>query len=166
MAKLILVMGCSAVGKTTFAKQYAKDNNYLYLAPDSFYELINGDDKIRTHRFTVWITLFQAINAAMEANRDVVIDTNALRINDRDQFLGWFPNFEHHLIYIDAPWEVRKTNNQNRDRHIPEDILKQMEDIVEPPHWNGLDRRWKTFIHIRNTDNRYQIIESRGKLDE
>ena len=160
--KLILVCGCSGVGKTTFAKSLANGRGYRYLAPDDFYELVNGDAKIRTNRFTVWMTFFSAINAAMEEGQSVVIDTNALRLNDRDQFLDWFPDFDHHMIFIDAPYELRSKNNQARDRHVPEDALKRMDDIIEPPRWFGLDRRWLGFVHYRNHNNVLEITEAKG----
>jgi len=126
MAKMYLVMGASGAGKTTFAKDFAKRSNLLYLAPDNFYALINGDECIRTNKFEVWISLFQAIHVAELAGRDCIIDTNALSINDRDQFLGWFPTFEHHLIYIEADEELRKSNNRQRVRQVPDTEIEKM----------------------------------------
>lgn len=162
MANLYLVMGCSGVGKTTFSKRFAKENGMLYLAPDDIYALINGDERIRDNKFTVWITLFQAIHAAEESGRDCVVDTNALTQNDRDQFLGWFPTFDHHLVYIEAAPELRRQNNLQRLRQIPDEDMDRMTQLVQPPTWGHLDKRWLTFTHMMNVDNKFEIVEKRG----
>lgn len=153
MAKMYLVMGASGAGKTTFAKKFAKDNNLLYLAPDDFYAVINGDDRIRENKFEVWISLFQALHVAEINGINCVVDTNALTIIDRDQFLGWFPTFEHHLIYIEASPELRKKNNQQRLRQIPDSEMDKMTERLQVPCGETLDKRWATFTHMVNNNN-------------
>ena len=158
---LVLFMGPSGVGKTTLAKKFAKENDYVYLAPDDFYKQINGDDKIRNNRFTVWVAFFSAINANMEVKKNVVLDSNALRLNDRDQFLDWFPDFNHYLCFVEASYEQRSANNQKRDRKVPEEAMRRMDDVLEPPRWFGLDRRWIGFVHIKNENNKFKIVEEK-----
>ena len=162
MAKMYLVTGCSGVGKTTFSKRFAEERNLLYLSPDDFYALINGDDRIRDNKFTVWITLYQAIHAAEMSGRDCIIDTNALTQIDRDQFLGWFPTFDHHLVYIEATPELRKHNNLQRTRHVPDEEMDRMSALVQPPRWGHLDKRWMSFTHIVNNNNKFEVVTQKG----
>ena len=162
MAKMILVSGCSGVGKTSFSKQYASIHNLLYLSPDNFYKIMNGDERIRKNKFDVWQALFRAIHNAERDGIDCIIDTNALKQVDRDQFLGWFPNFEHHLVYIHADPELRYMNNMSRDRKVPDEDMRRMDEVVQIPNWETLDRRWKSFMRINNSHNCFLIAEQGG----
>lgn len=161
MAKMYLMSGCSGVGKTTFAKKFAEENNLLYLGTDEFYALINGDETIHENSFEVWIALYQAIHAAEMNGRDCIVDTNALTVVHRDQFLDWFPTFEHHLIFINASEKLRKANNLSRRRQVPEAEMKKMVLKLEYPFWERLDMRWRSLLWIANVDNKFSIVERR-----
>lgn len=73
---MILVSGCSGCGKTTFSKQFAHLHNYLYLCPDDFYALINGDERIHTNKFDVWMALYRALHIAERDQINCILDTN------------------------------------------------------------------------------------------
>ena len=162
-ARMILVSGCSGSGKTTLSKQYASVHNLRYLCPDDFYATINGDERIHQNKFDVWMCLYRAIHIAEQEQVDCIIDTNALTRVDRDQLLGWFPNFEHHLIYVEASEDLRKKNNMLRLRHVPDEDMKRMSEIVEPPEWESMDKRWRSFLYINNVDNHFIIVTQEGE---
>ena len=163
MAKMYLMSGCSGVGKTTFAKKFAEENDLLYLGTDEFYALINGDETIHENSFEVWIALYQAIHAAEMNGRDCIVDTNALTVLHRDQFLDWFPTFEHHLIFINASEKLRKANNLSRRRQVPETEMKKMALKLEYPFWERLDMRWCSLLWIANVNNKFSIVERRNR---
>ena len=152
MAKMYLMCGCSGAGKTTFSKQFAKENNLKYLGIDDFYALINGDECLHTNTFEVWIEFYKAIHDAEVNNIDVIIDTNAITRSHREQFLEWFPTFEHHLIFISADVDLRKKNNKSRRRQIPDDIMDKMTKRLESP-W--IDEKFKTIYFIENINNNF-----------
>ena len=158
MARMFLCCGMSGAGKTTFSKKFAEYNNIEYLSPDDFYLQINGDEKIRKNKFLVWISLFNKIHQLEIKGKDCIIDTNALTYVDRTQFLNWFPSFEHHLIYIDAPLGLCFENNFNRDRVIPEEIMEELWEKLEPPDEDE-DERWVTLYEKKNVDN---VLELHG----
>ena len=154
MAKMYLVCGASGCGKTTFARRYI-EQGCLYFSPDSYYALINGDAGRRENLFEVWISLFVAIHVAEKCGRDCVVDTNALTVGRRAQFLDWFPGFEHHLVYIEAEEDLRRKNNINRSRTIPEIIMDQMaQELV--PVTPGEDLRWNSISFWVNKENHFQ----------
>lgn len=152
MTKMYLMCGCSGVGKTTFSKKFAKDNGLLYLGIDDFYALVNGDECIHTNTFEVWIEFYKAIHKAEINNIDVIVDTNAITKSHREQFLEWFPTFEHHLIYIEASEALRKKNNISRRRQVPEDAMDRMTALLEKP----LNDNFKTITYILNLNNEFQ----------
>lgn len=156
--------GCSAVGKTTFAKQFAVTNGFRYLSADNFYAAINGDERIHENKFEVWMALYRAIHLAQEQGIDIIVDANTLTTIDRDQLLGWFPKFEHHLVYIYADPELRRINNLSRSRQVPENAMERMTDIVQEPCMESLDRRWISYVRINNVDNNFTVAEKKGNV--
>ncbi len=155
MAKMVLVCGASGCGKTTFAGRYT-EQGFLYFSPDSFYALINGDVRRRDHLFEAWMSMFVAIHAAEQDGRDCVVDTNALTVGQRAQFLDWFPAFEHHLVYIEAGEDLRRKNNRNRSRTIPEENMDRMaRELV--PVTDGEDLRWASISIWENKENCFRL---------
>ena len=152
MAKMYLMCGCSGAGKTTFAKEFAKENGLTYLGIDDFYALVNGDECIHTNSFEVWIEFYKVIHEAEINNIDVVIDTNAITRSHREQFIDWFPTFEHHLIYVKAALELRKKNNKSRRRQVPDDVMDKMHNKMQIP---SLDEQFKTIAIITNFENNF-----------
>ena len=167
MAKMFLMCGCSGVGKTTFAKAFAERNGLLYLGVDEFYAKINGDECLHINFFEVWIEYFKAIHEAEINNIDCVVDTNAITFCHREQFIEWFPSFEHHLICIDADYELRMKNNQARRRQVPEEAMRAMSQRFQYPYDGTENKKWKTIRYFLNTDNKLRGPEFwRGEKDE
>lgn len=78
MAKMYLMCGLSGVGKTTFAKKFAEENNLVYLGIDEEYARINGDECIHENTFRVWISFYEKIHSLEVAGIDCIVDTNAI----------------------------------------------------------------------------------------
>ena len=152
MPKMYLMCGCSGAGKTTFSKQFAKEHNLLYLGIDDFYAKVNGDECIHTNTFEVWIEFYKAIHDAEMKGLDCIIDTNAITKVHRAQFIEWFPTFEHHLIYISADENLRKHNNKQRRRQVPDDVMDRMTAQLEQPITS---ERFDTVTYIFNINNQF-----------
>lgn len=162
MARMILICGASGCGKTTFARQLARSEGLLHFTPDDFYALINGDECIHENLFEAWSAMFLAIHTAERNGKDCIVDTNALTVGQRAEFLDWFPGFEHHLIYIEASEQLRQRNNRQRRRVIPEDaIVRMTRDIV--PVTPEEDPRWKSISCWKNEDNHLTLLWSHEK---
>lgn len=164
MAKMMVVSGCSAVGKTTFAKRFASARGFRYLSADNFYATINGDERIHENKFEVWIALYRAIYIAQEQDVDIIVDANMLTHVDRDQLLGWFPKFEHHLVFIHADEPLRMRNNMLRSRQVPDKAMEYMHLHVQEPVWEEMDRRWLSYTRINNVNNNFIFAEQEGDI--
>lgn len=154
MAKMYLMCGCSGAGKTTFAKKFAVEHNLLYLGVDDFYAKVNGDECLHINAFEVWIEFFKAIHEAEINNIDCIIDTNAITRCHREQFIEWFPTFEHHLIFIEANVDLRKRNNLSRRRQVPDDAMDAMTQRLEVPSTSE-NSKWKSITFIYNDENHF-----------
>ena len=165
MAKMFLMCGHPGSGKSTYAKELAKQNHYRYLSIDDMYAAFNGDPTSHENKFDVWMTFFRQIHAAEVAGQDIVVDTNAPTRADRDEFLNWFPSFEHHLIWVIAPLDLCLKNNQNRSRVIPTDQMHKLFEFFEPIRYDeycwhsGRRSKWVSISTIMNNNNHFEKRE-------
>lgn len=157
MAEFYLVCGMPGSGKTTFAKEFCKRNGYHYFSPDEYYKKINGDEKNRANKFKVWHTMFDDLNTAMENGYNCVVDTAAVTDYQRVEFLNWFPEFNHHLIYIDADWYRIVWNNAARERFVPEEKLEKYWCECDFMGGEFEDERWQTCTCLVNEDNELKL---------
>lgn len=162
-ATFVLICGLSGAGKSTLAKVIAERFGMKYLSADEFYEKVNGDECIHINKFEVWIELFKAVHECEIEGIDCLVDSNALSTSGRDEFINWFPNFNHHIIYVDADDALRMENNQRRKRRIPDSVMLGMRARAEPPVWATLDKKWKSLLRIQNIGNHYKIIQKEGE---
>lgn len=164
MPNMYLMCGISGSGKTTFSQDLEKRTGIKRLGIDDFYKKINGDECKHDNTFNVWIAFFKEINKMSEQEKDCIIDTNALTWHQRMQFIEWFPNFNHHIIFIDAPFELQKKNNQTRIRKVPDNAMDKMARNLQKPTVE-LDKDWDTITYIENKNNRFQTpIAIKGEL--
>lgn len=163
MAKMFLMCGHPGSGKSTYAREFAKQNNFRYLSIDDMYAIFNGDPTSHDNKFDVWMTFFRQIHAAEIAGQDIVIDTNAPTRADRYEFLNWFSNFEHYLIWVHASEKLCLKNNQHRSRVIPEDHMKKLFTSFEKPtiledRFVKTRSHWKGIFKITNHNNKFVSV--------
>ena len=120
MPNMICLAGVPGVGKTTWANGFLKTHpDYRYFSPDLYYERINGDDTIRANTFEVWMAMFRDINTAMKQGKNVLVDTDNLTFHQRTQWIEWFPDFMHILVFFEAPFETCYAQMKQRRRQLP-----------------------------------------------
>lgn len=156
---IYIMCGISGAGKTTFAKKFAEENKLLYLNPDAFYAAFNGDECIHENKEEVWECLYKAIRTAGKNCKNTLLDTNCLTIEDRKQLLDWTPEFNHYLIFVEAPFSLCLSNNASRRRVIPEAEMYKFKDKLQKPSVNE-DERWDGFAHIIKYTNETFSIEN------
>ena len=150
--KLYMMCGVPGSGKTTYAKKFAEENGLMYICPDNFYALYNGDECRHYHEFEIWMALFRALHMAEEDKRDCVFDTNAPTFTDRSQIIDWFPSFEHHLVCIQAPKELCLRNNVSRRRVIPQrEMDRMLAQFHEPDEYDF--EKWDSVTFLWNENN-------------
>lgn len=119
MPNMICLAGMPGVGKTTWARNFLKTHpDYRYFSPDLYYERINGDDTKRFNTFEVWMSMFRDINTAMKAGKNIIIDSDNLTYHQRMQWIEWFPNFTHVLVFFEASWDTCYNQMKQRRRQL------------------------------------------------
>ena len=163
---MFITCGHPGSGKTTFAKQFAEANSFRYLSIDDTYAAFNGDPTSHDNKFDVWLTFWRQIHAAEMQRCSVVIDINAPTKPDRDDFLNWFPEFDHHIIEVWALKALCRENNQRRARIIPDDQLEKIFKLFEPIDRDEMsDKRktrsyWGSHTVIYNDRNHFTMYDT------
>jgi predicted kinase len=167
MANFYLVCGISGGGKTILSQRIIEKNPNIKLYDvDKYYALINGDECIHENCFDVWIKLYQDLHDSEIKNEDILLTTNALTVHQRNQFIEWFPTFNHHLLWVTAPKEKCIEGNQSIERKIPMEKLLNGWKRMEFP--NADEYGWDSITQITNCwdHENYIIFSLKGDITE
>ena len=166
MAKFYLICGISGGGKSILtARILTKNPGLKIFDPDDYYRKVNGDECIHENFFPVWMNMWQDIHDCEIRGEDVLINSNALTVAQRNQFIEWFPTFEHHMIWVISPKEKCIEGNEKRRRHVPLDKLMSQWERMEFP--NAHELGWDSITHLTNfwTDD-YIIFKLKGDIEK
>ena len=124
MSQMICLAGMPGSGKTTWAQEFLKKHpDFLYFSPDSYYERINGDECDRTDTFEIWMAMFRDIHIAEKNFNNVLIDSDNLTYAQRNQWIEWFPDFQHILVFFEASWNTCYEQMLHRRRQLSYDTM-------------------------------------------
>lgn len=132
MATMYILVGAPATGKSTYAKENFKDA--IIVSSDKVREIMYGSEEIQGSpaavfsqvHFNCWQYLVQGI--------DVVVDATNISKKNRAKLRGGMPlDTEFKAIVFKTDLETAIKRNAERDRHVPEDVIKRMFKNFEMP---------------------------------
>lgn len=135
--KAILMSGIAGSGKSTWANKYASEHvNTVVVSTDALrYELFNSYVLDNDQEKIVQKTIMERIRKAAEQGLDVILDiavvVNKNRIKWYNKIRQYYKHIE--LVYFDIPLETCLLNNQDRERHVPEHVIRFMNGIRQDP---------------------------------
>lgn len=137
MPTLTLLVGLPASGKTTFCeKSFNEEGSPVRISLDDFRKLICGKDYFKPFEPTVHAWAQQTTRYLLSQGHDVVLDATSLTQGLRNiwvslarEYLGVYTS----CIYFDVPFEVCLKRNAERERKVPEDVIKRMSEQLQPP---------------------------------
>ena len=147
--KLIFMYGPPAAGKTTYSKNYCKENSgVIRISADEIRQVLYGSQDIYGNSERIFKALLQRMRSALLDGFDVIYDATNLRLDYRMDFLTALQNVpcskEIRCIYVDE--DTARQRHNVRGRNIPWDDLKPYFDIHEPP---TLDEGWDVIRVVR-----------------
>lgn len=139
---LVVLVGISGAGKTTYAKKYIAENgNTVHLSSDSIRKELYGDESIQDNPAAVFELMQKRAIEALNEGKDVVYDATSVTRKDRASIISKVPKFarvECHIIW--APIEICIERDAARERIVGEEVIDKMLKRFQAPYFDeGFD---------------------------
>ena len=140
MKTLIMLSAVPAAGKTTWAKNYQKehDNVYIINSDDVRLELTNGNYQDRSKQKEVWELFEKRIHEYANKSEDVTVILDALNdVNPvRYKYLSTTPEYDKKILVL-FPTTLENSQKYNGERvwpnKVPDDVLVMLNKKFEEP---------------------------------
>lgn len=135
-----------AAGKTTWAKNYQKehDNVYIINSDDVRLELTGGNYQDRSKQKEVWELFEKRIHEYANKGEDVTVILDALNdVNSvRYKYLSTTPEYDRKILVL-FPTTLENSQKYNGERvwpnKVPDDVLIMLNNKFEEPSQEVLD---------------------------
>lgn len=156
MAKLIVLVGLPASGKSTYAKKIAGRCNATIISSDSIREKITGDVNNQNDNQLVFEEVFKQGRELLNSNKNVIIDATNINRKRRVHMI----NHElkagvYEVHYMNTDVDRCKSNNLNRERIVPEFVIDNMYKSLHIPVKN---EGWDKVFYI-NQENKFANLK-------
>ena len=147
---LIYLVGLPASGKSTYAKEL-KDKGYNIHSSDSIREELYGDENIQGDPKDVFDILYKRVIEDLRSGKNCVYDSTGLSSKRRMAFLNTISHIDCKKICLlfATPYEVCLERNKNRERKVPEEVIKRMYTSFNIPYfyegWDEVKIIWSEF---------------------
>lgn len=134
---MTMMVGLPASGKSTYAKEIAKENNAIVLSSDAIRWELFGDETDQSHNQKVFQELHKRAKEWLCVGRDVIYDATNISSKRRRAFLNELKKIDciKNCVIIATPYEQCLKNNRDRARQVPEWAIERMYRKWQTPHW-------------------------------
>lgn len=151
MTKLFMMIGLPASGKSTLAEQIAKSEDAEIVSSDNIRKELYGDENIQGDNNKVFRILQERIISGLKNNKNMIYDATNISYKTRMAFLQRLNKLEVEkiAIMVATPYEQCLIRNSQRERQVPEEVIKRMYfNFYVPQYFEGWDD-----IQIKYTNN-------------
>lgn len=151
MNKLFMMIGIPASGKTSLAEQIAKSEDAEIVSSDNIRKELYGDENIQGDSNKVFKTVENRIINGLKNNKNMIYDATNISYKRRMAFLQKIRKLkiEKIAIMVATPYEQCLIRNLQRERQVPEEVIKRMYfNFYVPQYFEGWDD-----IQIKYTNN-------------
>ena len=144
MAELYWMIGISGSGKSTLAKKLAIEKKAEIVSSDKSREELYGDENIQGDPNEVFNLVHERIFTYLRVGYNVIYDATNISLKNRRKFFKFLENkyidAKHIAVVMTTPLKVCLSNNDSRDRVVPEHvIMKQYKSFNIPFFEEGFD---------------------------
>ena len=139
---MIMLVGIPGSGKSTYANKLAKEINAIVLSSDSLREEMFGDVNDQGHNEEVFKELHARSKNLLSTLNNIIYDATNIKIKNRQSYLNELKGIDCYkkCIVFATPYELCLQNNSQRDRVVPESVIKRMRESFHFPLYNeGFD---------------------------
>jgi len=140
--KLIVMVGISGSGKSTFANGLKTSLHAEIVETDAIRAELFGNAQIQTDGGRVFAIAKKRVNDLLAQGKNVVIDATSLSVRDRKDWvqIGKTNNAEITAYVVKVSIEQAKKQNATRERKVPDWVIdKQLTKFTVPTSVEGFD---------------------------
>jgi len=170
--KLIMMIGLVASGKSFVAKQLALKENAVIHSSDELRIELFGDVNEIDRNGEVFQELHKRIKDDLKNGKNVVYDATNLNHKKRKGFLEELKKLDvrKECIFVATPYEKCLEQNRQRERKVPEHVIKRMYMSVNIPQyyekWDSIEIVYNTEGYDFNTNLLFNGENGLNKIDQ
>ena len=139
----LMLVGLPASGKSTISQKLAKEYNAIIFSSDKLREEMFGDVNDQEHNQELFVELHKRIKDFLRNGKSAIYDACNVSYKRRIAFLAELKSIECKKICVvmATPYEECLQRNANRDRKVPEHVIKRMYYSFDIPwYYEGWDQ--------------------------
>lgn len=135
--KFFMMIGLVASGKSEQAKKLATEYDAAIFSSDSLREELFGDVNDQEHNQELFVELHRRIKECLRNGKSAIMDATNINYKKRMAFLAELKNIpcEKIAILMATQYEVCLERNAQRERKVPEYVIKRMYMNWNSPYW-------------------------------
>lgn len=135
--KFLMLVGIPGSGKSTYAKELAEKEDYIILSSDEMREVYFGDVNDQKNNNELFSMITDSIKGHLSCKQSVIMDATNLNSKKRKNLLNEIKSIEcdKKCVVVAMPYSACLHNNKNRDRNVPENVIKRMYMTFQMPYY-------------------------------
>ena len=132
-----MLVGLPASGKSYKAQELAQEYNAEIFSSDALREELFGDVNHQADNNKLFIELYRRIKACLESGKSAIYDACNISYKRRMAFIQELKNIpcEKICVLMATPYEECLKRNAERERKVPEEVIKRMYMSWTCPYW-------------------------------
>lgn len=106
---LILPIGISSSGKSTWIKEFNNNDEYTVVSPDEVRRELTGDISDHSHERQVWWLVEETVKKLLDNGESVILDATNVDKELRDRFISEMPKCKLKAKVFDVDPETAKS---------------------------------------------------------
>jgi predicted kinase len=137
MIKFFMMIGLPASGKSEQAKKLAVENDAEIFSSDTLREEMFGDVNHQADNNILFKELHKRIRECLASGKSTIYDATNINYKRRMEFLKSLNKIpcEKIAVLMATPYEVCLERNAQRERKVPEHVIKRMYMSYNSPYW-------------------------------
>lgn len=135
--KCIVLVGIPASGKSVHAQKLAQKYKATIFSSDSLRQEMFGDVNEQKHNQELFAELHKRIKECLKSGKNAIMDCTNISYKRRMAFLAELKQIpcEKICILMATPYEECLRRNAERERRVPEEVIKRMYMNFNIPYW-------------------------------
>lgn len=132
---LAVMVGISGSGKSTYANGLKTSLNAQLVETDAIRVELTGNAEDQSQNARVFQVARKRVNDYLAQGKNTIIDATSLNVRERKEWIdiGRSNNAEIRAYFIDTPISVCKSQNNKRERKVPEWVIDKQANKLYPP---------------------------------